>query len=149
MAQFAVTGTTNGCGAVELMKIDLIMIPTGIIFISTKGNHMHSVTIMSCMRRMVQAIVIASLLFSAGCSSSVLAETTNNGATQPTKAEMDAWSEAIKHIPKPAEGCFHISYPNLTWTKIDCGPEPTYRATPLMHPLLPPPRLQKPGDPVQ
>ena len=128
---------------------------------------MHSINLMLCMRRLVQATAIVSLLMSAGCSSSVLAQTTNdataqttngvtaqptNGVTtKPTKAEMDAWSEAIKNIPQPSGGCFHISYPNLTWTKVDCGPEPTYRATPIRPPLsLPsPPILQKPGDSAQ
>lgn len=130
---------------------------------STKGNYMHSINLKLCMRRIVQATAIASLLVSVGFSSSVSAQTTNdvtaqttNGVTdqatkgvttQPTKPEIDAWSEAIKHIPQPAGGCFHISYPNLTWTKVDCGPEPTYRATPLMPPA--PPALQKPGDSVQ
>lgn len=141
------------------MKVDLIAISVRLVFIFTKENGMHSVNPKLCVRRIVQATAIASLLISAGFSPPVLAQTTNDVTaqttkgvmTQPTKAEMDAWSESIKHIPKPAGGCFHISYPSLTWTKVDCGPEPTYRATPLMPPPSPPPPpiLQKSGDPVQ
>ena len=31
------------------------------------------------------------------------------------------WSQAIKHTAVPRAGCFHASYPALTWQKVRCG----------------------------
>ena len=34
------------------------------------------------------------------------------------------WREAIVNIPTPEEGCFHASYPNFIWEKVDCKTDP-------------------------
>ena len=32
------------------------------------------------------------------------------------------WSKSIKHTPVPKAGCFHASYPAVTWQKVHCAP---------------------------
>jgi hypothetical protein len=32
----------------------------------------------------------------------------------------EAWREAIAQTEVPAEGCFHASYPSLTWNEVEC-----------------------------
>jgi hypothetical protein len=36
----------------------------------------------------------------------------------------ELWRETISHTPVPAEGCFHASYPSVTWTKTECTVAP-------------------------
>jgi hypothetical protein len=39
-------------------------------------------------------------------------------------AEQDAWREAIVHSPITEAGCFHASYPNMTWDAVACTNAP-------------------------
>jgi hypothetical protein len=36
----------------------------------------------------------------------------------------EAWREAIARTEVPAEGCFHASYPSLTWDRVECTVAP-------------------------
>ena len=40
------------------------------------------------------------------------------------------WRAAMAHNPESAEGCFHASYPNFAWEKVECK-----TAHPLVHPV--------------
>jgi hypothetical protein len=35
-------------------------------------------------------------------------------------ASQSAWGEAISASPSSEDGCFHASYPSMTWEKVDC-----------------------------
>ncbi len=64
------------------------------------------------------------------------------GGQARTQAQAQAgaqatWRESIKHVAPPTTGCFHASYPSMTWERVVCGPEPTIR------PVHPVPRKRK------
>jgi hypothetical protein len=65
---------------------------------------------MICLPR-IAGVVIAAGVFCAASLSFGQAR----GDAEAGNQEM--WREAIAHSEVPAEGCFHASYPNLTWEK--------------------------------
>jgi hypothetical protein len=38
------------------------------------------------------------------------------------------WRHTMHHTPAPQEGCYHASFPNVQWEKVECTAPPTYRA---------------------
>jgi hypothetical protein len=41
-------------------------------------------------------------------------------AADPEAAARASWRAAIRNMPKPGEGCFHVSYPSVDWKSVDC-----------------------------
>ncbi|RUL79094.1 hypothetical protein EKH80_04340 [Dyella choica] len=78
---------------------------------------------------MALAATVSGLLTAATASPTVAATSTNNVNAWAAKASLARWHETIKHLPPPAEGCFHAAYPSVIWRKIGCGAKPTYRST--------------------
>ena len=53
-----------------------------------------------------------------------------DGASSAAEAaNREAWREAIAHAPAQQDGCFHASYPSMTWSRVDCvaGPDRAFR----------------------
>jgi hypothetical protein len=49
-----------------------------------------------------------------------------DGASDASEAaNREAWRDAIAHAPSQQDGCFHASYPSMTWSKVDCIAGPT------------------------
>ncbi len=40
----------------------------------------------------------------------------------------EAWRATMHRISAPEEGCFHASYPNMTWERVGCAAAPGYRS---------------------
>ena len=47
------------------------------------------------------------------------------GASAPGSVTPDVWRTYMAHNPAEEEGCFHASYPNTAWEKVDCEEAPT------------------------
>jgi len=45
-------------------------------------------------------------------------------ADDPEARNQEAWRQAIVQTAVPAEGCFHASYPSLTWNQTECTVAP-------------------------
>ncbi|MCQ8278304.1 hypothetical protein NFI95_07555 [Acetobacteraceae bacterium KSS8] len=60
------------------------------------------------------------------------------GAAAPSAAADAAahqqWEHSLRQVPQPGEGCFHATYPNLTWNKVQCGQVSGYRSAPPRNP---------------
>src|SRR5581483_6748987 len=50
----------------------------------------------------------------------------------PELALQVQWQQNMQSIEPPDEGCFHASYPELFWERVECT-----LATPLVHPMPP------------
>lgn len=57
-------------------------------------------------------------------ASPLVAEQDTGKAEDPESAAHRQWREAIANTPTHDEGCFHASYPNFTWEKVDCKTDP-------------------------
>ena len=40
----------------------------------------------------------------------------------------EAWRTAMHQMSAPEEGCFHASYPNMAWQRVECAAAPAYRS---------------------
>ena len=40
--------------------------------------------------------------------------------SEPEKAARRTWRAVIRNTPVPAGGCFHVSYPNVAWERVEC-----------------------------
>jgi hypothetical protein len=50
-------------------------------------------------------------------------------AVDSESAARAAWGTLMVHNPMPVSGCFHASYPNIVWERVDCKMSP-----PRVHP---------------
>ena len=66
------------------------------------------------------------LLLGSGSLSQALAQSTGPAASQDEAHK--TWRETLKQIPQPGEGCFHATFPNLAWNKVQCGEPSGYRS---------------------
>jgi hypothetical protein len=62
---------------------------------------------------------------------SKLAEPGANEAIDPDEAAHGVWHKHMAQIPTTGNGCFHASYPNLVWEKVDCMIVPPRSVHPL------------------
>jgi len=51
---------------------------------------------------------------------SVVAGQDIDGAVDPVSVAHANWSALMAQNPALAEGCFHASYPDIVWQKVDC-----------------------------
>ena len=63
-----------------------------------------------------------------GTSASTAADAATT--SDPEKAVRKTWHAVMKNIPLPGSGCFHASYPNVAWDRVECK-----KAKPRAHPL--------------
>ncbi|WP_323117683.1 hypothetical protein [Burkholderia alba] len=88
----------------------------------------------TCQLTSAAAIAGAGLLTSAIPLSAHAGQLANSfGGQAQTQAQAQAgaqatWRENIKQVAPPTTGCFHASYPSMTWARVVCGPEPTNRS---------------------
>lgn len=81
-------------------------------------------------------MLLASLLLLGGAGSAAVADPappadaaeTDTPAVASQDAAHQAWRENLKQVPQPGEGCFHASFPNLQWNKVQCGQVSGYRS---------------------
>ncbi len=82
-----------------------------------------------------------SLLFSSFVACAACAVPVDSGSenpeaeTQSLAAQVEQWRAAIVVRPSDQEGCFHASFPSLTWEQIDCVEAPNH---PVGHPVVVP-----------
>jgi hypothetical protein len=57
-------------------------------------------------------------------ASAVLAAQDTGGAVDPESVLHKNWRDLMAQTPTPDEGCFHASYPNFVWEKLDCKTGP-------------------------
>jgi len=57
---------------------------------------------------------------SGGALASALAQQATAGSVTADAAVLQQWHADMRQIPTSGEGCFHASYPNYVWEKIDC-----------------------------
>jgi hypothetical protein len=103
-----------------------------------------------------KALVIKSILIAAGLAAAaasasatdapqgLIADSSNTAAgTHVTDSESVAqakWRELMVRNPAPAPGCFHASYPNTVWERVDCKiGQPRVRPTHVKPPTVDPP----------
>jgi hypothetical protein len=82
------------------------------------------------MKQMIHFSRIARIAIAAGVLSAVSLSTAFAQAVNNTEARNhEIWREAIAQTAVPAQGCFHASYPSLTWNKVECvvAPNIPYR----------------------
>ena len=79
-------------------------------------------------------LMLASVLvLGCGTASRAFAQSTSGGAVGQDDAHK-AWRESLKQVPQPGEGCFHATFPNLAWNKVQCGEPSGYRSVPHKNP---------------
>ncbi|MGA2190915.1 MAG: hypothetical protein ABSH33_20545, partial [Steroidobacteraceae bacterium] len=61
---------------------------------------------------------------------SALAGQDTDAAVDPQSAALHSWRKLMTQNPAPVEGCFHASYPNVTWDRVECK-----AAQPGVHPV--------------
>ena len=84
-------------------------------------------------RNMAHAAVVvgAGLFISAIPLSSAFAGETASTFVDQAQVQADAqahqtWRENVRQFAPQAQGCYHASYPNLKWSKVECGPVSGY-----------------------
>ncbi len=80
--------------------------------------------------RYVKSIAIASVV--GACALEPLIAQTALPAVGPLEPQaLDAWHDAFSQNPPSTAGCFHASYPSLTWERVECSiGEPQVHPTP-------------------
>jgi hypothetical protein len=63
-------------------------------------------------------------------AASALAGQDTGAAVDPQSAALHSWRKLMTQNPAPVEGCFHASYPNVTWDRVECK-----AAQPGVHPV--------------
>jgi len=66
------------------------------------------------------ARIVAASVLTAATISAAFAQTVNKTEAR----NQETWRETISRTQTPAPGCFHASYPSLTWAKVDCVTAP-------------------------
>jgi len=72
------------------------------------------------LRGSIKGILIAAGLATAVAVPALAAEQSTAGAVDPESAAHAQWRETMKQVATPDEGCFHASYPNLVWERVEC-----------------------------
>jgi hypothetical protein len=72
----------------------------------------------------IRIAMAAGLVSVAGFSPALNAQTSDDVLTQAHAT----WREVMHHVSAPMEGCFHASYPNTQWEKVECAAPPGYRS---------------------
>lgn len=80
----------------------------------------------SCTRSRIYTAVATSLLGVAGLSSVVAAQSSDSAYAEAQARQ--EWRETMHHAGTYDAGCFHASYPNTQWEKVECGEVPAYRS---------------------
>lgn len=74
-------------------------------------------------------IAVATSLFSMAGLPCLLAAQSSDSATYSGEAQArQTWRETMHHADTYDTGCFHASYPNTQWEKMECGEVPAYRS---------------------
>lgn len=79
-------------------------------------------------RSMIHLSVAASLLSFAGLPSVLTAQTSDTATDKVESQAHQVWREIMHNTTAPEEGCFHASYPNTQWEKVECVAPPAYRS---------------------
>jgi hypothetical protein len=79
-------------------------------------------------RSMIHLSVAASLLSFAGLPSVLTAQTSDTATDKVESQAHQVWREIMHNTTAPEEGCFHASYPNTQWEKVECAARPAYRS---------------------
>ncbi|MGA7218058.1 MAG: hypothetical protein WBX38_07080 [Candidatus Sulfotelmatobacter sp.] len=74
-------------------------------------------------------IALAASLLSVGLPS-VLAAQAGDVAADAEAQARQAWRLTMHHAGISETGCFHASYPNTQWEKVECAPAPSHRSVP-------------------
>jgi hypothetical protein len=82
-------------------------------------------------RLLRRSLLVSSFAASAACASSADPASEDTGATTQSLASVEQWRASIVGRPSEQEGCFHASFPNLTWEKVECIEAPS---RPIGHP---------------
>jgi hypothetical protein len=64
------------------------------------------------------------IAIAAGVLCASLSSASGQAVNDPEAGDQEAWREAIVQTEVPAEGCFHASYPSLTWEAVECAVAP-------------------------
>jgi hypothetical protein len=72
-------------------------------------------------------IALAASLLSVGLPSALAAQAGDVAADADAQARQ-AWRLTMHHAGVPDTGCFHASYPNTQWEKVECTPAPRHRS---------------------
>jgi hypothetical protein len=86
---------------------------------------------------MLVGVAVASVA-AAGC------ETQDDPASSGASPELREWRHQISQVARPGDGCFHASYPDMTWQAVPCqstpAPDRAYwpRSSGLAPPTIPP-----------
>ncbi|MGA9354646.1 MAG: hypothetical protein WBV46_13220 [Terriglobales bacterium] len=68
----------------------------------------------------IARIAIAAAILGVASLSTAFAQAANDAEAR----NQENWREAIARTEVPAAGCFHASYPSLTWDKVECSVAP-------------------------
>jgi hypothetical protein len=77
-------------------------------------------------------IALAASLLSVGLPSVLAAQAGDIAADAEAQARQ-AWRLTMHHTGVPDTGCFHTSYPNTQWEKVECAPAPQHHSAPPRH----------------
>jgi hypothetical protein len=78
------------------------------------------------------SLLLSSFAAVAACASPADPASENPAATaEGLAADVEQWRASIVASPSNQEGCFHASFPSLTWESVECGVAP---ARPIGHP---------------
>jgi hypothetical protein len=69
----------------------------------------------------VAALAVAGLACTVPASAAVQRVSRANAAGQQVPSTKAAWQKDLRHVRMPGRGCFHTSYPSLTWHAAKCG----------------------------
>jgi hypothetical protein len=79
--------------------------------------------------RTIIHVSLAAGLLSVTAFPPVLAAQTNDTATDKVESQAhEVWREIMHNTAAPEKGCFHASYPNTQWEKVECAAPPAYRS---------------------
>ncbi|GLQ93078.1 hypothetical protein [Dyella acidisoli] len=77
--------------------------------------------LMSGLRGGLLAATVMGLLGSVSVSSSAVAQTPSDVATQATKEALESWHDSVRHLAPPTTGCFEANYPSTVWKSVACS----------------------------
>jgi hypothetical protein len=81
-----------------------------------------------CTRSRIFIAVATSLLSIAGLPSTLAAQSSDSATYNAEAPARQTWRETMHHVSTYDTGCFHASYPNTQWEKVECGDAPAYRS---------------------
>jgi hypothetical protein len=56
----------------------------------------------------------------AAINTSAHAAATAATTSDPEHTARNTWRAVMRNTPVPGKGCFHVSYPNVTWESVEC-----------------------------